>query len=211
LYRVDLDVAFHELAEYARIMEDQIERLANADRLRLKRTPLEDEVEWEVAIAEHRRLFQTVLSRTFVYSCVVALFTLTETSLKYLCELLWKRDALRDSPQKYYEKEWSKDQSFVEFWLKYIKTEAKLDSSHPFVVKIKNLNKIRNQITHSDGKVGNDQEHEKLKAAMKDWEGFAIGHREIKISKGACPLAIQQTHEWLDHLFTTCGYAKSNG
>jgi hypothetical protein len=102
-FRAEIDWAFDELATYARIMEDQIERLANADRLRLERTSFKDEAEEQLEGNEYRWTFEKVLPRTLRYSCVVSLLGVIEASLRKICEKIYEYNKLPVMPRKHEE------------------------------------------------------------------------------------------------------------
>lgn len=98
--KLEIDLKFDGLADYARILEDQIERLTNAEKLRLRRTTFSDEVEWQIAHDEHRWLFKNTFPRLLRQSCIVSLFTAVETSLSAICEALKSRRGLKLSARE---------------------------------------------------------------------------------------------------------------
>lgn len=61
-FRAEIEWTFEDLAEYARIMEDQITRLANAERIRLSRMSFCDEADESLYWEEYRWRFESTIT-----------------------------------------------------------------------------------------------------------------------------------------------------
>ena len=183
---IGLDSNFHGLQEYARILEDQIERLTNAERQRIRRTSYADEAEWQIARDEHRWLFEMVLPRTLRYSCIVSLFTTLETAMNSLCQELRSRKGLRLSVRELKAEPFEKT-------LIYIKKVAGIDiPDHPFTVTLQSLNKVRNCIVHTGGNVEEHSDPKGIKQHVGKLEGLSVSHNGyIEVSKGTCQELVQ--------------------
>ena len=195
--KLEVDLKFEGLADYARILEDQIERLTNAEKLRLRRTIFSDEAEWQIAHAEHQWLFEGTLPRLLRQSCIVSLFTAIETSLSAICEALKSRKSLKLSARELKDEPIRRTQT-------YIRKVADIDlADHAFTGRLKDLSKVRNWIVHSAGQAESSEE---AKETVNRLEGIRIGHDGyIEIDKGVCFRLIQEAHEWVEHLRLSAG------
>ena len=204
-FRIGLDSNFHGLEEYARILEDQIERLTNAERLRIKRASHADEAEWQIAWDEHRWLFEMVLPRTLRYSCIVSLFTTLETAMNSLCQELRSRKGLRLSVREL------KAEPFERTSI-YIKKVAGIDiPDHPFTVALQSLNKVRNCIVHTGGNLEEYSDPKGIKQHVGKLEGLSVSHDGyIEVSKGTCQELVQSAYKWIDCLCEACGLGRKN-
>lgn len=207
-FRAEIDWAFDELATYARIMEDQIERLANADRLRLERTSFKDEAEKQLEGDEYRWTFEKVLPRTLRYPCVVSLLGVIEASLRKICEKIYEYNKLPVKPRKHEEmkRKNRKDQSFLDIRLSYIQNVAKIRiPPHSFTASLHDLKKVRDQIVHAEGRVEGRKGLDKFAKIVRGLKGFTVMYEYIEIEKGTCALLSRQAAEWMDHLMNACG------
>lgn len=205
-FRAEIDWTFDALTTYARIMEDQIERLANADRQRLTRTEFQDEAEEQLEWDEYKLTFKKILPRLLRHSCVIAVLGSIEASLGKICEKICEHKSLPLKPKKH-EKEQRKkrkDQSFLDIRLSYIENIAKIRiPPHSFTGSLRDLKKVRDYIVHAEGRIGADKA--KLFSIVNGLEGFTVGYEFIEIGKGACGSITRQSHEWIDHLMDACG------
>ena len=207
-FRAEINWAFDELATYARIMEDQIERLANADRLRLERTSFRDEAEEQLEGDEYRRTFKTVLPRTLRYSCVVSLLGVIEASLRKICEKIYQYNELPVKPRKYEEmkRKNRKDQSFLDIRLSYIRDVAKIRiPPHSFTASLNDLKKVRDRIVHAEGRAEGRNGLDRLAKIVSGLKGFTVMYEYIEIEKGICESLSRQAGDWMDHLMNACG------
>ncbi len=196
--KLEVDLKFNGLADYARILEDQIERLTNAEELRLRRTTFSDEAEWQIAHDEHQWLFENTLPRLLRQSCIVSLFTAIETSLSAICEALKSRRSLKLSAREL------KDEPIVRTQT-YIRKIAGIDlADHVFAGRLRDLSKLRNWIVHSAGQV--ESSNKEVKEIIDHLEGITIGHDGyIEIEKGLCFRLIREAHEWVENLRLSAG------
>ena len=100
-FRAEIEWTFEDLAEYARIMEDQITRLANAERIRLSRMSFCDESDESMNWDEYRWRFEGTIPRILRYSCIVSLLSAIEVSLDRICEKTCDYRKLSISYKKY--------------------------------------------------------------------------------------------------------------
>lgn len=103
-FRAEIEWIFEDLAEYARIMEDQIARLANAERIRLSRMSFCDEADESLDWDEYRWRFEDTIPRILRYSCIISLLSAIEVSLDRICEKTCEYRKLSISYKKYKEK-----------------------------------------------------------------------------------------------------------
>lgn len=207
-FRAEIKWTFDGLAVYARIMEDQIERLSNADRLRLKRTSFQDTAEEQLEWDKHRWKFEQVLPRALRYSCVVSLMTAVEGSLMDICEKIHDSKKLSVTPRRYErrKKKERKNLSFLDIRLSYLKEIAKIRiGRHLFKISLDDLKRMRDHIVHSEGRVTGERDREKLSRIVNSLEGFTVGHGYVEIKKGACEVISRHAAEWIDDLMDACG------
>jgi hypothetical protein len=151
-FRAEIEWTFEDLAEYARIMEDQITRLANAERIRLSRMSFGDEADESLNWQEYKWRFESTIPRILRYSCIVSLLSATEVSLDRICEKTCEYRKLSISYKKYKEKKQKDKQSFVDIALSFLQENVEAFTSvDAFIDTVSRLKKIRDQIVHANG------------------------------------------------------------
>lgn len=121
LFRAEIEWTFEDLAEYARIMEDQITRLANAERIRLSRMSFCDEADESLYWEEYQWRFESTIPRILRYSCITSLLSVIEVSRDRIFEKTCEYRKLSTSYKRYKEKKKKDKQSFLEIALSYLK------------------------------------------------------------------------------------------
>lgn len=200
-FLVDVWPMFNGLAEYARILEDQIDRLTNAERLRIQRTPFPDEAEWQNTWREHRWLFEETLPRTLRYSCIVSLVIALETTLNDACKELQKR---RDHGLSVKDLRGRGLDRALLYFTKVIGLDT---DAYQFTSKVHDLKILRNCIVHTSGYMANSKDERKIREILRRTNDFSIspdGYLEIK--KGACESAIRGTQDWILKILVAAGF-----
>lgn len=205
-FRAEIEWIFEDLAEYARIMEDQIARLANAERIRLSRMSFCDEADESLDWDEYRWRFEDTIPRILRYSCIISLLSAIEVSLDRICEKTCEYRKLSISYKKYKEKKQKDKRSFLEIALSYLRQNV--ESSIPddvFIATVENLKKIRDHMVHDNGHVVDEGSPKRLTETIRKVEGFTVNREYIQVDKGTCERVCRETKQWFDRLMDACG------
>ena len=186
--------AFGHLAEYARLLEGQIDHMAERERRwRAATPPDEDDAQWR----ESYQLFEEAMRRNFRYSGVTLLVTTIETVLLEVChELRTSRSLLLtvgDLNGRTHQKA-----------LKYLRKVAGIQlPASTFLSTLSDVVTVRNCIVHAGGNVTSMSKPspKDVRAAVNHLDGVNLSDDGyVQIDKGVCARLVDEASKWLDDL-----------
>lgn len=201
LFRFDVHLLFHGLRKYVQTLEDQIEKIEEAERKDIQKASYEFFGEREIELQNHDWLFEEVLPRNFRFSCLVLLYASLEITMNKLCNELQERNALELQVRELKE-------GGVKRALLYIRKVAGIQLPVlTFEKKIQDLGTIRNCIVHTGGYIQASSNVKEVSRVLKNNLGFSVSDDGyINILKGTCATVVNEICEWFDPVLNTCGF-----
>jgi hypothetical protein len=209
IQRWDTEFAFSNLGDYLELIEGQFEILREKEQKKIPQNPpaglTEEELaEWQADIIIFERRYFHDFPSIIRYSFVVQLHILLETRLKAICDEISKRKGLglKESDFK-----GSPIERVCVFLEKVMKLPVKEHSTWEW---LKNLQKVRDCIVHSNGNIELSRDKKYLIDLCRNKRiGLSVESGTLMIDRDYCDESLKMINSFFQELFETAGFGSS--
>jgi hypothetical protein len=174
---------YYEIFELKLQTTKEVEHAEILNKIKMMKMDLDDElVEWDIARQEHEMTFDMLLPNFFRYSFIVLLFLVVENKSKEICEAAHNINSkLPSPPQPRHE--------IINEYKKYLTDKVGVTSI--CWDTIQSLNKIRNCIVHTSGKVKEFRYERYIRDLAKKVPGIIISGTHEELREDLKPLYLE--------------------
>jgi len=206
------EFAFSNLKVYLEMIERQFEVVLDMERTRTDSIPPshlseDDYLEWQAEGQAEIQLFEERYERDFPskirYSFVVLLFIVFEDCLLDTCDEISKRNNLEG-------REMDLSDPTIKRAINFLTKVANVPlENQQSWQKIKDFQKIRNCIVHTNGRIDESRDKKYLYDLCKKGLGVSNVEGTLMVEKGYCINTLEICSTFFDHLFDSVWFGSS--
>jgi hypothetical protein len=208
MHRWDTEYSLSNLGDYLEVIESQFESARIAERSRIPQKlnaglSEEEYFEWEAKVHAYKEQYEQVFPSNIRYSFIVLMHIFFETRLKDACDEISKRRNLTLT-------ESDLNGSSIERANKFLDKIAGIKvKDHHTWQWLKDLQKIRDCIVHTNGRVSLSRDKNHIVSLCRKGKGLSINGESLIIEKSYCSNSIKVIKIFFKHLFDSAGFGPS--